>query len=48
MPYDVLLAPRGIPARKSTDSENLAALEEVAPCNVGTDSDPQRTFGLQD
>jgi hypothetical protein len=25
--------------RKSTDPENLAALEEVAPCNVGTCSD---------
>jgi uncharacterized protein YjiS (DUF1127 family) len=25
--------------RKSTDSENLAALEEVAPCSVGTRSD---------
>jgi hypothetical protein len=31
MPYDAPLVPRGIPMRKSTDSENLAALEEVAP-----------------
>ncbi len=39
MPYDVALAPRGTPVRKSTDSENLAALDGVAPCNVGTCSD---------
>lgn len=36
MPHDTPLAPRGIPVRKSTDAEDLAALEEVAPCNVGT------------
>ena len=39
MPYDRSLAPIGIPVRKSTDSDNLAALEEVVPCNVGTCSD---------
>lgn len=39
MPYAVPLAPIGIAGRKSTDSENLAALEEVAPCNVGASSD---------
>jgi len=39
MPYDAPLAPIEIPVRKSTDSENLAALEEVAACNIGTCSD---------
>jgi uncharacterized protein YjiS (DUF1127 family) len=39
MPYDAPFAPIGTPVRKSTDSANLAALEEVAPCSVGTCSD---------
>ncbi len=36
MPYDAPLSPIGMPVHKSTDSETLAALEEVAPCNAGT------------
>lgn len=39
MLYDARLALRGISVRKSTDAEDLAALEEFAPCNVGTCSD---------